>query len=80
MVLDQKNLVDDHCWNRMCDETGLRAGEVGRSWVTISWIGLAVGAVGTALGVYGLWAVPDRDANAKAGVVRASASGVSVDF
>jgi hypothetical protein len=55
LALDRKRVVDDHCPARLCDAEGSAAAQSGKDFLTVSWIGLAVGLVASAAGIYGLW-------------------------
>jgi tetratricopeptide (TPR) repeat protein len=78
-ALDRKGVFDDHCPNDECDRTGIGAASAGRTWLTVSWVSLAVGAVSAALGAYGLWATDDDGAQSAASLV-VEGSGVRVSF
>ena len=52
MTLSRKNTVDDHCFDRRCDETGLDAVSSGRTLSTVSTVAFAVGVAGTGVGLY----------------------------
>lgn len=53
IVLDRKSTVDDNCSSdKQCNQAGFDAAESGRTWGTITTIGLAAGAFGVGLGTY----------------------------
>lgn len=66
-ALDRKATVDAECdANRKnCSEAGIAAGDSGSDLLTVAGVGLAVGVVASATGLYLLWTTPD----AKTGIV-----------
>ena len=53
IVLDRKSTVDDNCTSdKQCNRAGFGAAESGRTWGTISTIGLAAGVFGLGVGTY----------------------------
>ncbi|HMJ11894.1 MAG TPA: hypothetical protein VK524_10800 [Polyangiaceae bacterium] len=53
LVLDRKSTVDENCnADKRCNQAGVDAAESGRTWGTISTIGLAAGVFGVGVGTY----------------------------
>jgi hypothetical protein len=51
-ALSDKNTVDDNCVDNRCNDKGLDAADSGKTWITVSNVALAVGAVGVGVGAY----------------------------
>ena len=51
-ALSAKQKVEDNCPQKRCNEEGLDAADSGKTWVTVSNVAFAVGAVGIGVGAY----------------------------
>ena len=51
-AISDKQTVDDNCVQKSCTPAGLEAADSGRTWVTVSNVAFAVGAVGVGVGAY----------------------------
>jgi hypothetical protein len=51
-ALGEKNTVDDECDQNRCTQAGLDAADSGKTWVTVSNVAFAVGAVGVGVGAF----------------------------
>jgi len=49
-ALDKKNTVEDECQQNLCSQAGLDAADSGKTWITVSNVAFAVGAVGVGVG------------------------------
>jgi hypothetical protein len=76
IVLDRKSTVDDNCSSsKQCTQAGFDAAESGRTWGTISTIGLAAGVFGVGLGTYLVLSSSSEEKPATTLTARTSASG-----
>jgi hypothetical protein len=50
LVLEKKNIVEEHCNGNRCDPQGIAATESGPTWSTVSTVAVATGLVGIAAG------------------------------
>src|SRR6185436_4891500 len=58
LALSKKGEVEDNCTDKLCNQTGVDAGESGDRYVMIANIAAAVGVVGVGLGAYFLISSP----------------------
>jgi hypothetical protein len=61
LVLEKRDLVEEHCAAGRCDAEGLHAADAGKTWSLVSTVAVVLGVVGLASGAYVL--APDLLAN-----------------